>query len=336
MIFVTGATGLLGSHLLVELLKRDKTIRALKRSSSNLDDVKTVFDHFFGDQSAQMFNKIEWVEGDILDICSLEEGMEGCDTVYHCAALVSFIKRDWKRLMKINKEGTANVVNVCLGANVKKLCYVSSTAAIGRSETKSIYDETSKWKNSSENSNYAISKYSAENEVWRAHEEGLDVVIVNPSVILGVGNWNESSLSIFKVVKKGLKFFTPGTNAFVDARDVAYIISELAERNIVNERFLVISENVPFKDLFEKIAREFGVKAPSIAVKKWMAGVAWRLEGVLAFLFGKKQNITKETAQSSMATNCYSNEKVKAALDFEFIPIEQSVKDAVTFFKARY
>lgn len=336
MIFVTGATGLLGSHLLVELLKRDKVIRALKRSSSNLNDVKAVFDHFFGDRSTAMFNKIQWVEGDILDICSLDEGIRGCDTVYHCAALVSFVKRDWKRLMKINKEGTANVVNVCLDTKVKKLCYVSSTAAIGRSTTSSIYDETSKWKNSSENSNYAISKYSAENEVWRAHEEGLDVVIINPSVILGVGNWNESSLSIFKVVKKGLKFFTPGTNAFVDARDVAYIMAELVARNIVNERFLVISENVPFKDLFEKIAFEFGVKAPSIAVKKWMPGIAWRIEGLLAFLFGRKQNITKETAQSSMATHCYSNEKVKTALNFEFISIEESVKDAVTFFKARY
>mgnify|MGYP000567522852 CR=1 FL=1 len=333
MIFVTGATGLLGSHLLVELLKRGKNVRALKRSSSDLSHVKAIFNHFFQEDSETHFDKIEWIEGDILDITSLETGIAGCDIVYHCAGLVSFRKKDFKRLMKINKEGTANVVNVSLNHKVKQFCHVSSTAAIGRSGTKEIYDESSKWVNSSDNSNYAISKYSAENEVWRGKEEGLDVVIINPSVILGVGDWNESSLSLFKVVKNGLKFFTPGTNAFVDARDVAFVFCELSERAIVNERFLVISENVPFKTLFRKIADEFGVKGPTIEVKKWMTGIAWRIEGILAALFGKKQNITKETARSSMMTTIYSNEKIKSALAFDFISIDQSVKDSVAYFK---
>ncbi len=334
MIFVTGGTGLLGSHVLVELLKRGKTVRALRRSSSNMNMVNAVFQHFFKTASDTYFNKIKWVEGDILNVPLLLEHTEGCTEVYHCAALVSFKKRDFKRLMKINKEGTANVVNVCLAKNVKKLCHVSSTAAIGRSATKEFYDEDNKWVNDRSNSNYAISKYSAENEVWRGREEGLDVVIVNPSVILGVGDWNSSSLSLFKTVKQGLKFYTPGTNAFVDARDVAFILCELAERNIVNERFLVISENVPFKALFTKIARAFNVKPPHIKVKKWMTAIAWRLEGFLAFLFGKTQNITKETAKSAMQTHKYSNEKVKKALDYEFIPVEQAVNDAAAFFKA--
>ncbi|NOQ70427.1 MAG: NAD-dependent epimerase/dehydratase family protein [Crocinitomix sp.] len=335
MIFVTGATGLLGSHVLVELLKRGKTVRALKRKTSNLKPIQSVFAHFFGDQADAEFNKIEWVEGDILDIQSLDEGIAGCSIVYHCAALVSFKKRDFKKLMKINKEGTANVVNVSLHHNIAQFCHVSSTAAIGRSLSKAIYDENDKWVNSGDNSNYAISKYSAENEVWRGKEEGLNVVIINPCVILGVGDWNESSLSLFKVVKNGLKFYTPGTNAFVDARDVAAIFCELSERKIENERFLVISENLPYKELFEKIAKEFEVKPPSILVKKWMAGIAWRIEGVLAYLFGKKQNITKETAKSSMMTTQYSNEKIKAAIGHEFISIDDSVKHAVAFFKTQ-
>jgi len=334
MIFVTGATGLLGSHVLVELLKRGKTIRAFKRKTSNLNPLKSVFAHYFGEQADVEFNKIEWVEGDILDIQSLEDGIAGCSIVYHCAALVSFKKRDFKNLMKINKEGTANVVNVSLNHNVTQFCHVSSTAAIGRSVSKAIYDESDKWVNSGDNSNYAISKFSAENEVWRGKEEGLNVVIINPCVILGVGDWNESSLSLFKIIKKGLKFYTPGTNAFVDARDVAYVFCELSERKIENERFLVISENLPFKLLFEKIAAAFEVKPPSIQVKKWMTGIAWRIEGVLVFLFGKKQNITKETAKSSMMTTKYSNEKIKAAIGHEFIPIDESVKHAVDYFKS--
>lgn len=333
MIFITGATGLLGSHVLVELLKRGKQVRALYRPQSDLDAVKKVFQHYFKTDWETKFNEITWVEGDILDIYSLEKGMEGCTVVYHCAALVSFVKRDFKKLMKINKEGTANVVNVSLQHQIKQFCHVSSTAAIGRSENKAFYDETDKWKTSSKNSNYAISKYSAENEVWRGKEEGMDVVIINPSVILGIGDWNQSSLSIFKIIKKGLAFYTTGVNAFVDARDVAYVFCELAERNIVNERFLVISENLPFKTLFDQIAAEFGVKPPYIAAKKWMAGIAWRLEGLLAFFFGKKQNITKETAQSSTNITHYSNEKIKKALNHEFIPISQSVKDAVAYFK---
>lgn len=333
MVFVTGATGLLGTHVLVELLKRGKKIRALYRSSEKQVFVKSIFQHFFGSDAEKYYEKINWVKGDILDVTSLEEGIEGCEIVFHCAALVSFKKRDFKRLMKINKEGTANLVNVSLKHGIKQFCHVSSTAAIGRSASKEFYDESDKWVNTSENSNYAISKYSAENEVWRGKEEGLDVVIINPSVIIGIGDWNESSLSIFKVVKKGLKFFTPGINAFVDARDVAYVFCELSDRNIINERFLVISENVPFKTLFDQIATEFGVKPPKIEVKKWMVGLAWRIEGVLAFLFGKKQNITKETAQSSMMTSKYSNEKIKSALNYDFISIEDAVKDAVTYFK---
>lgn len=335
MIFITGATGLLGSHVIVELLKRDKKIRALRRKTSKMDNLKAVITHFFPENATEQFEKIEWIEGNILDICSLEKGIEGCDTVFHCAALVSFKKRDFKRLMKINKEGTANVVNVSLGHSVKQFCHVSSTAAIGRSTNEKIYTEENKWVTSRENSNYAISKYSAECEVWRGKEEGLDVVIINPSVILGIGDWNESSLSLFRVIKKGLKFYTPGTNAFVDARDVAYLFCELSERNIINERFLVISENVSFKELFEKIASEFDVKPPTIEVKKWMASIAWRIEGVLAYLFGKNQTITKETAHSSVMTTKYSNEKIKSVLDHEFISIGDSIKDAVRFFSKK-
>lgn len=333
MIFITGGTGLLGSHVLVELLKRNKQVRALRRSSSNMETLNTVFKHFFQAEANSYLDKIEWVEGDILDITSLSEGMAGCSIVYHCAALVSFKKSDFKHLMKINKEGTANVVNSCLDEGVKQLCHVSSTAAIGRSQLKEFYDENNKWSTDRSNSNYAVSKYSAENEVWRGKEEGLDVIIINPSVILGVGDWNTSSLSLFKTIKKGLKFYTPGTNAFVDARDAAYILCELSERNIVNERFLVFSENMSYQKLFETIANAFGIKPPSIKVKKWMAEIAWRLEGTLAFLFGKKQNITKETARSAMETHKYSNAKIKEQLNFEFIPIKKSVDDAVVFFK---
>ena len=332
MIFVTGSTGVLGTHVLAELTKRGHTIRALKRKNSDLKNVESVFAYYFGKQSSDYLKNITWAEGDITDVVSLENGMKGCDTVYHCAALVSFKRRDFKKLIKINKEGTANVVNVCLSLNINHLCYVSSTAAIGRSSLKTMYDESNKWLSDPDNSGYAISKYSAENEVWRGVEEGLNAVIVNPCVILGPGNWNESSLSIFKVIKKGLRFYTPGANAFVDARDVAYAMAELSERKIYNERFLFIGENLKYKTLFDKIAQAFQVKGPTVEARPWMAALVWRIEGVLAFLFGKKQNITRETARSSMTTVMYSNEKIKSRFDIRFHTMDEAIENAVNYF----
>ncbi|MBK9190505.1 MAG: NAD-dependent epimerase/dehydratase family protein [Crocinitomicaceae bacterium] len=218
------------------------------------------------------------------------------------------------------------MVNVCLSLKINHLCYVSSTAAVGRSSVKTLYDENNKWIADPDNSGYAISKYSAENEVWRGVEEGLNAVIVNPCVILGPGNWNESSLSIFKVIKKGQRFYTAGANAFVDARDVAFVLAELSERKIFNERFLVIGENLKYKTLFEKIANTFKVKGPNIEAKPWMAALVWRLEGLLAFLFGKKQNITRETARSSMSTVMYSNEKIKERIGIQFHSIDDAIR----------
>jgi nucleoside-diphosphate-sugar epimerase len=333
MVFVTGATGLLGTHILLELLSRGENVRALKRPTSNLSHVKKVFDYYLKEKSEIQFSKIEWVDGDILDIDSLIDGITGCEKVYHCAGMVSFVKKDFKKMMKINKHGTANVVNVCLSEGVDHLCYISSTSAICKDHSIPVTTENNKWVNSPDNSNYGVTKYSAELEVWRGIEEGLDAVIVNPSVILGPGNWNESSTSIFKIVKNGLKFYTPGKNAFVDVRDVATIIAELSERKIFNERFLVISENVFFRDLFNKIAKEFNVKPPSISVKPWMAGLAWRIEGILRFCFGRKQNITKETAKSAMNITQFSNQKIKDRINFEFISIDESVKNTTSYFK---
>lgn len=332
MIFVTGGTGLLGSHLLVELSKRGKSIRALKRPNSSLTNVKQVFEFYLSNTSKSLFEKIEWVNGDINNVSSLQDGMKGCEEVYHCAGYVSFWRKDFEKLMKINKVGTANMVNVALSLGVKKFSHVSSTAAIGRNELSSKYSETNKWITSPLNSNYAVSKYSAEMEVWRGQEEGLNVSIVNPSVILGAGNWEDSSLTIFLNVEKGIKLYTEGTNAFVDARDVAFCMTELMEQNIFGERFLTISENVCFRDLFFMIADELKTKRASIKVKPWMAAIAWRIE-LIRSIFGSKPKITKETARSAMNESFYSNEKITSKLDYTFTSIEDSVKNAVAFRK---
>jgi len=331
MIFVTGGTGLLGSHVLVELSKRQQNIRALKRSTSSLKTVQSLFEFYFKTDGFSRFKAIEWINGDILDIVSLETGMNGCSEVYHCAGFVSFQKKDFSKLIKINKTGTANIVNVALTSEIRKFCHVSSTAAIGRQKENDYYKESNKWVTSSENSNYAVSKYSAEMEVWRGIEEGLSAVIVNPCVILGAGNWEESSLEIFRTMANGLKYYSSGANAFVDARDVAFCMVELMAQEKFNNRFLTIGENLAFRDLFNLIADQLNVDRPTIAVKRWMTGLAWRAEKLRSIITGKPAKITKETARSAMSKSTYSNKKVKSAIGFEFTPIEETIKVAIAF-----
>lgn len=328
MILVTGGTGLLGSHLLFNLTEQGTPIKALYRNKKKCENVLKIFKFYDSINGQKRFDLIIWVECDVLDVVSLHEEMIGCQYVYHCAAIVSFHKTDFYDMMKTNRQGTANVVNSCLENNVLKLCYVSSTAAIG-GEGELIISEETKWKQSPTTSGYSISKYSAEKEVWRGVEEGLDVVIVNPCVIIGAGDWNESSLTIFKTISGGLKFYTNGANAFVDVRDVSSIMVQLMKSTIKNERFLCISENTSFKKLFDQIALNLNKKSPSILIKPWLMGLTWRFIWLFTKLIGKKSAITRETARSAFGTTVYDNSKITKALNYKFHSLEEMVENAV-------
>ena len=328
MIFVTGGTGLLGSHLLVQLCQQHDAIRAIYRSEEKVNQLKKLFIYYLMDDWQKHFDKIEWCKGDILDIPFLQDAMDGCTHIYHCAALVSFYRKDFNSCMKINREGTANVVNVCLEKNVTKLCYVSSTAAIG-GENHQLIDERHKWKNTPTTSGYSISKYSAEKEVWRGIEEGLNAVMVNPCVILGAGNWNDSSLTIFRTMQKGVRFYPPGANAQVDARDVAEIMVQLMNSEINSQRFLCIGSNQSFKELMTAIANETGVKAPTIAVKRWMVEPVRILAGIVSFFTRKKPSITRETINSLFGDLRYDNSKICQTLNFKFRSLEDTIKNGI-------
>lgn len=328
MILITGGTGLLGSHLLFQLSESNVHLRAIYRNEKKLENVRRVFLFYDPINGETRFNKIEWVECDILDVVTLFDRLKGITHVYHCAAIVSFQRKDYFKLMKINRQGTSNVVNCCLELGVKKLCHVSSTAAIG-GEGEPVISENSKWKQSPNTSGYSISKYSAEKEVWRGVEEGLDVVIVNPCVIIGAGDWNESSLTIFRSINKGLKFYTNGANAFVDARDVTNVMVQLMNSEVKNERYLCIGENSTFKNLFDHIATALNKKKVSILVKPWMAGITWRITWIFSKITGKETTITKETARSAFNRTSYDGSKIKEVLDIKFRTIEEMVSNAV-------
>jgi len=328
MILVTGGTGLLGSHLLFKLTEDKTPIRAIYRDLSRTESVKRLFLYYDADCGAERFSQIQWVEGDILDVLSLDAALSDITVVYHCAALVSFARRDFHRLMKINRYGTANIVNCCLHAGVKKLCYVSSTAAIG-GQADSITTEQTPWKQTNRTSSYSISKYSAEKEVWRGVEEGLDCVIVNPCVIFGPGNWNESSLTIFRTVEKGLLFYTEGTNAIVDVRDVAEIMVRLTQSDIKNERFLCIGENLPFRKMTDEIANQMGKKRASISTPRWLIGLAWRISALTGLIRGKAPAVTKDSAHSAFSKMEYDASKVRDRLNFTFRSYKETVKNVL-------
>ncbi len=326
MILVTGGTGLVGSHLLYDLAKCGYRVRALKREESNLGLVHKVFSYYTSSPES-LLNLIEWVDADIMDAASLEEAMQGCMKVYHCAAVVSFVPNHRKEMLLVNVEGTANVVNACLQMNIQKLCHVSSIASLGRNSTAAVVTEETHWKTSPQNSWYAISKYGAEREVWRGAEEGLNVVVVNPSVIIGPGDWSKGSIALFKTASKGLKYYTRGQTGYVDVRDVSRAMIALMESDLNGERYLLNAANLPFRTFFDMLHRQFRKPDARISVGPALAEFAWRVEKLRAALGQRQPVITRETARAANYSYTFSSEKIRNALGFQFTPIENSVRE---------
>lgn len=334
MILVTGATGLVGSHLLVQLAGNGEAVRALFRNETGIEKTRALF-QLYGKEP--LFDSIEWLNADITDIPSLEPAFANITTVYHCAALISFDPKDEEKLRKNNIEGTANIVNFCLTHSVKKLCYVSSIAALGdlKEHESSITEET-EWNPEKPHSDYAISKFGAEMEIWRGFQEGLEVVIVNPGVILGPSavakNWKNGSGEIFSRVANGLLFYTKGTTGFVSVIDVAKVMVLLADGNFNGERFIVLSENKSFESIVKKIASSLKTKAPSIEAKPWMTSISWRFDWILSVIFGKKRSLSKMMAAALHSTETLSNAKIKEQTGFKFEPIDLVIEQVSQFY----
>ena len=317
-ILITGGTGFIGSYIIKELVERGYNVRALRRSTSKLP--------FY--IPAEIFNKVEWVEGNVLDVISLDEAMNGIDTVIHSAAIISFFKKDKKEMYKVNIEGTTNVVNIALQNNIKRFIHISSVAALGRTKNSRV-DEEKKWEETRYNTHYAISKYRSELEVWRGIAEGLNAVIVNPSTVIGYGDWNTSSCRIFKTVYDGLSWYPVGVNGFVYVEDVARAAAQMIENDITEQRFIINGGNWPFRQLFNTIADNFGTKHPFRKASPFMGEVAWRLERLKSFFTGKRPLLTKETAAVSYSKTYFDNKKILAALPgFSFTTLEEGVQKA--------
>lgn len=329
MYLITGASGLVGSQLVFDLISMGKPVKILMRKTSSAALIKRKFK-----LTPHLFDKIQIVFGDVLDIFSIEDALQDCTHVFHCAAMVSFNPQKRKEMYKVNVEGTANVVNACLQKGNIKLCFVSSVATLGRG-TRQMINENDWFNQNEKNSYYAISKFAAEREVWRGITEGLDAVIINPSVILGEGNWQSDSSSLFNTIYRGLKFYTQGVSGFVDVKDVSRSMISLTESKISGERFIISSENITYEWLFKAIAKSLNINPPTIKAGVFLSQLAWRLEWVKSVFTGKPTLITNETAYTAQQIYNYDNSKIIGKLDYHFIPVEETVERVCKLFIAQ-
>lgn len=311
---------------MLELLKRGQAVRALARAGSDRSELLAFFERFDG-VGGKLAERIEWQTGDVGDLYGLEELAKDIDRVYHCAGYVSFEKKERERLMKINEGGTANVVSVCLQKGLE-LCHVSSVAVLHNLDYKEALTEQVFWKRSGKESDYAISKYNAEREVWRGIEEGLQAVIVNPAVILAAGFWHRSSSRMMDTVYKGNPFYTPGKTGYVAAPDVAYVMVELMERKIRSERFILAEGNYSYREIFTWMAGSLGRSAPRWQISRKLLQVAGIGERLQAWMLGRPARITPDVVNSAFNTQHYAADKICKTLNFKFLPIKEFIQTA--------
>jgi len=324
-LLITGGTGFLGAYIIKHLVEKGYAVRAIRRRPQLPAFIP-----------AHIFDKVEWVPGDVLDAASLEEAMEGVDAVIHSAAIVSFASADRLAMYKTNVDGTANVVNAALQKKVSRFVHISSVAALGRTAGGGTVTENKEWQESKINTHYAISKHFAEMEVWRGMGEGLRTVILNPSTIIGYGDWNTSSCAIFKNVYEEFPWYTAGINGFVAVDDVAGAAVALMESPVSGERFIVNGDNWSFQQLFNSIADGFHKKKPHREATPLLAAIAWRIEKLKAMFTGKKPLLTRESARVAHSKTYFDNSKLLKTLPgFSFTPLSAAIGQACDHYLQR-
>lgn len=323
MVLVTGSTGLVGSHLLLKLVQENVPVRALYRSDTKLNLVKKTFS-YYSENATALMDSIDWVVGDILDIPLLDEAFQNVTHVYHCAALISFSPADFNVLDRVNREGTANIVNMCIAKNIQKLCYVSTIGTIGRNPERNLVDEETEFNRQHANP-YAITKHLAEMEVWRGAQEQLPIVIVNPGVILGPGHWEKGSGSFFKTAFKNYPYYPPGGSGFVSVTDVTTIMVQLMNSTIVGERYILVAANKTYQEILGMISISMEKKAPHKKIHLWQLHIGKYFDRLRHLLTGKPRTITNSTIHGLMHPTKFDNSKIKNALNYTFEPLENTI-----------
>ncbi|MDD2611613.1 MAG: NAD-dependent epimerase/dehydratase family protein [Bacteroidales bacterium] len=332
LVFLTGCTGLVGGHFLVHLYQSGYHIRGLVRSTSSFDQLRLIC-AFYNQSFDELYDSVEWVCGDTLDYVGLCEWMAGVEDVYHCAAVVSFNSKNSRELLRTNIQGTSNMVDAALKCGIKRFCFISSIGALGHAKKGDFVHENTPRKSNGESSVYSESKFQSELEVWRASNEGLNTVILNPGIILGPGTPNKGSLLLIQTGRKGMPFYTKATTGYVDVRDVCRAGIELMRKNIFGKHFILVSENIDNKELFSMIASEFNKKPPRFLAGKTILHLGAFLSEIYGKISGKVPQLTRETVETAQKPQKYSNQQIRSTLDFNFIPLRQTIREICDFLK---
>jgi len=319
-VLITGATGLIGSHLTAQVLLKGENVTAFVRENSNRNNIKEVLSFYTNDYETY-FNKIKFKVGDITDYFSIIDALEGIDEVYHCAGMVDFNEKNLKQLLLVNETGTTNLINAALEKKGIRVCHVSSVATIPNHDKKPVINENIFWKSSPKNAAYSISKYNAEREAWRGVAEGLDLFMVNPSIVLGAGCWNQSTGKIIEECRKGVKFYTKGITGFVDVRDLAIVMYKLMKSSVSSQRFIVNGENISYQSMLTKFHESFGNKKPIIEAGKFLLSIATLLD----YLFSKERRLNKQVVESLLSESYYSNEKIINETGHKFYTLDETI-----------
>ena len=333
MILVTGGTGMIGAHVLLVFAKDKLDTLALYRWTSSIDKVADFF-KLMAPKNPEYFNSIQWHQSDLNDLVQLEKIFPKVTEVYHCAAKVSFAQYHTDKLIKTNIEGTANLVNLAIKYKIKKFGYLSSVAALGVESAVKLVNEEHLWNSSEIHTPYAYSKYGAELEVWRGSQEGLEVIIVNPGIVLGSHFWNRSSGTLIKRISRGMNFYPTGNAGIVAVDDVVDILIRLMKSTIKNERFILVAENLKFKDLIQQIAVALEVKTAKIPLSKPLLYLLYILDKVAYALGLKKSFLNQATIQSLCSPQKYDGSKIERSLDFKYQSTTETIEGIATEFRS--
>ncbi|MFM2317061.1 MAG: hypothetical protein RLZZ155_1393 [Bacteroidota bacterium] len=329
MNFVTGATGLIGSHLVLRLVEEGMPVTALFRNEKGQSEVYNLF-QFYGKEN--LFPLVEWVKGDVEDADDMYELTEGADIVFHCAAIVSYHKKEASRMLEVNINGTKNVVNACIENDVKHLIHISSISALGDSKGEIIDEETPRNFNDY-HSNYSKGKYLSEQEVWRGVQEGLNATILNPGVIFGPNNCTRSSGTMIARIDKGLPALPAGGSGIVSVLDVVEVMVLAAKQAPTNERYILCAENVRMSELFTKIANALHVKIGKNIAKKWQIVLVYYMEALIELFTGKRATITREIIRNYDEVKQFDGSKVTRAFEFQYRDTFTSIEDTIMYYK---
>lgn len=321
-VFVTGATGFLGSNIVCELLKEGRKVGVSYR---NKDSLKKLDSKLATQNINAQYDSYE------LDLECREEVVEvlkGYDVVINAAADVDMTSNKKDYILK-NVYLTRSVVWSAVKADIKRFIHISSIATLGSvRENEFVIDEKCELVSLNGKSGYSKSKFYSENEVFRAFYTGLNGVIINPSVIIGYDRNSKSSARIIELLSKKSYYYSDAVTGYVGVSDVAKIAVKMVDSDIVGERFIVSSENLSYKELMTMSAKSLGLLPPTkqlpVSLLKYIKGVIRFLESI-----GVHIGISSSMVGCLISKKYYNGEKISTVLKFKYTPIAESIDEAL-------